>query len=63
MIVKLLKMNNKEKNFKAVKDKRNVMYTVIKIMMVSYFLLGMKKKRQGSNILKIIIITTTTANL
>ena len=63
MIVKLLKMNNKEKNFKAVKDKRNVMYTVIKIMMVSYFLLGMKKKRQGSNVLKIIIITTTTANL
>ena len=63
MIVKLLKMNNKEKNFKAVKDKRNVMYTVIKIMMVSYFLLGMKKKRQGRKVLKIIIITTTTANL
>ena len=56
-------MNNKEKNFKAVKDKRNVMYIVIKIMMVSYFLLGMKKKRQGSNVLKIIIVTTTTANL
>ena len=40
------------------------MYTVRKIMMVSYFLLGMQEKRQGSNILKIMIITTTTtANL
>ena len=44
-------MNNKEKFFKAAKDKRN-MYTGIKITMVSDFLLEMQEKRQWSNILK-----------